>query len=88
MHFLANKQTYSAEHALVFHNIDYLEITLRLLLHHYEHLARCMVPIGEKQIAMTIEQRAALLKRCTRRFTEEEIKEKFKAPVKLASKTK
>ncbi|KAI1647894.1 uncharacterized protein F4817DRAFT_336250 [Daldinia loculata] len=88
VHFLANKQTYSAEHALVFHNIDYLEITLRLLLHHYEHLARCMVPIGEKQIAMTIEQRAALLKRCTRRFTEEEIKEKFKAPVKLASKTK
>ncbi|KAF3061905.1 hypothetical protein GL218_03556 [Daldinia childiae] len=88
VHFLANKQTYSAEHALVFHNIDYLEITVRLLLHHYEHLARCMVPIGEKQIAMTIEQRAALLKRCTRRFTEEEIKEKFGAPVKLASKTK
>ncbi|KAI1660913.1 hypothetical protein F4813DRAFT_348772 [Daldinia decipiens] len=88
VHFLANKQTYSAEHALVFHNIDYLEITFRLLIHDYEHLARCMVPIGEKQIAMTIEQRAALLKRCTRRFTEEEIKEKFGAPVKLASKTK
>ncbi|OTB12707.1 hypothetical protein K445DRAFT_320847 [Daldinia sp. EC12] len=88
VHFLANKQTYSSEHALVFHNIDYLEITIRLLLHHYDHLARCLVPIGEQQIAMTMEQRAALLKRCTRRFTEEGIKEKFGAPAKFASKTK
>ncbi|KAI1481899.1 hypothetical protein F4774DRAFT_407338 [Daldinia eschscholtzii] len=88
VHFLANKQTYSSEHALVFHNIDYLEITIRLLLHHYDHLARCLVPIGKQQIAMTMEQRAALLKRCTRRFTEEEIKEKFGAPAKSASKTK
>ncbi|KAG4217101.1 hypothetical protein PC116_g34418 [Phytophthora cactorum] len=37
---------------------------------------------------MTMEQRAALLQRCTRRFTEEEIKEKFGAPAKSASKTK
>ncbi|KAI1807237.1 hypothetical protein F4811DRAFT_507536, partial [Daldinia bambusicola] len=90
VHFLANKQTYSAEHALVFHNIDYIEITVRLLLHHYDHLARCMVPIGERQMAMTLEQRAALLRRCTRRFTEEEIEEKFGAPAKAkaeASKT-
>ncbi|KAI1141948.1 hypothetical protein F5Y05DRAFT_422217 [Hypoxylon sp. FL0543] len=77
VHFLANKETYSSEHALVFHNIDYLEITIRLLLHHYEHLARCMVPIGERQIKMTIEQRAAMLQRCTRRFSEDEIREKF-----------
>ncbi|KAI1470336.1 uncharacterized protein F4812DRAFT_417112 [Daldinia caldariorum] len=87
VHFLANKQTYSAEHALVFHNIDYLEITVRLLLHHYDHLARCLVPIGERQIAMTLEQRAALLRRCTRRFTEEEIEEKFGAPAKSKAKS-
>ncbi|OTB06501.1 hypothetical protein M426DRAFT_72274 [Hypoxylon sp. CI-4A] len=77
VHFLANKETYSSEHALVFHDIDYLEITVRLLLQHYEHLARCLVPIGDRQIAMSIEERAALLKRCTRRFSEDEIREKF-----------
>lgn len=86
MHFLANKETYSSEHALVFHNIDYLEITVRLLLHHYEHLAKCMVPIGERQMAMTIEQRAALLKRCTRRFSEDEVKEKFAVAAKSKAK--
>ncbi|KAI1416897.1 hypothetical protein F5Y13DRAFT_153278 [Hypoxylon sp. FL1857] len=88
VHFLANKQTYSSEHALVFHNIDYLEITIRLLLHHYEHLARCMVPIGERQIKMTIEQRAAMLQRCTRRFSEDEITEKFGGAVKAKAKAK
>lgn len=77
MHFLANKGTYSAEHALVFHDIDYLEISVRLLLHHYDHLARCLVPIGERQIAMTMAQRAAMLRGCTRRFSEDEIAEKF-----------
>ncbi|KAI2621475.1 hypothetical protein GGS26DRAFT_569371 [Hypomontagnella submonticulosa] len=86
VHFLANKETYSSEHALVFHNIDYLEITVRLLLHHYEHLAKCMVPIGERQMAMTIEQRAALLKRCTRRFSEDEVKEKFAVAAKSKAK--
>ncbi|KAI1379526.1 hypothetical protein F4677DRAFT_442503 [Hypoxylon crocopeplum] len=88
VHFLVNKETYSAEHALVFHNIDYLEITIRLLLGHYEHLARCLVPIGERQIAMTIEQRAAMLKRCTRRFSEEEIEEKFGTAAKSKAKAK
>ncbi|OTA59205.1 hypothetical protein K449DRAFT_385235 [Hypoxylon sp. EC38] len=88
VHFLANKKTYSSEHALVFHNIDYLEITIRLLLHHYEHLARCMVPIGERQIKMTIEQRAAMLRRCTRRFSEDEITEKFGTAVKAKPKVK
>ncbi|KAI1399486.1 hypothetical protein F4819DRAFT_497960 [Hypoxylon fuscum] len=77
VHFLANKGTYSAEHALVFHDIDYLEISVRLLLHHYDHLARCLVPIGERQIAMTMAQRAAMLRGCTRRFSEDEIAEKF-----------
>lgn len=30
VHFLQNKETYSREHSLVFHNIDYLMITVRL----------------------------------------------------------
>lgn len=51
-------------------------ITVRLLMKDYEHLARCLVPIGD-QISMTMDERVAMLKRHTRRFTEDEIKEKF-----------
>jgi hypothetical protein len=60
----------------VFHNIDYLMVTVRLLMKDYRHLAECMIPIGT-QISLTIEERMALLRRHTRRFTEEEIREKF-----------
>ncbi|KAB5522879.1 hypothetical protein GE09DRAFT_494570 [Coniochaeta sp. 2T2.1] len=74
--FLHQKHTYAKEGALVFHDIDYLMITLRLLMKDYEYLARCLVPIGD-QIAMTIEEKVAMLKSHTRRFTEEEIREKF-----------
>ncbi|KAI1083655.1 hypothetical protein F5B20DRAFT_527908 [Whalleya microplaca] len=76
VHFLQNKENYSREHALLFHNIDYLMITVRLMLHDYEHLAKCLVPLGD-QIGMTMEQRVTMLKRHTRRFSEEEIREKF-----------
>ncbi|KAI0014223.1 fatty acid desaturase [Xylariaceae sp. FL0662B] len=76
VHFLQNKESYSREHALLFHNIDYLMITVRLMLHDYEHLARCLVPLGD-QIGMTMGQRVAMLKRHTRRFSEAEIREKF-----------
>ena len=74
--FVKQKQTYAQEQALVFHNIDYVMITVKLLQKDYMHLARCMVPIGE-QINMSLEERAALLKRKTRKFTEEEIRRKF-----------
>lgn len=53
-------------------------MTLSLLRKDYEHLAKCMVPIGEKQIRMTMEERVAMLKRHTVAFTEEEINAKFK----------
>lgn len=78
MSFLKAKHTYTANGALVFHNIDYLMMTLSLLRKDYEHLAKCMVPIGEKQIRMTMEERVAMLKRHTTAFTEEEIRVKFK----------
>jgi hypothetical protein len=44
----------------------------------YVHLAKCMVPIGEEQLAMSLDERVALLKKHTRRFTEEEIRTKYK----------
>jgi hypothetical protein len=51
-------------------------ITVRLLMKDYRTLAQCMVPIGE-QIHMTLDDRIALLKSHTRRFTDEEIRAKF-----------
>lgn len=64
----------------MFHNIDYIMITIKLLQKDYEHLAKCMVPIGEEQLAMSLDERAALLKKHTRQFSEEEIKAKFNLP--------
>jgi hypothetical protein len=61
----------------VFHNIDYFMLTIRLLSKDYAHLAKCMIPIGDEQLALDMAGRVALLKRHTRRFTEEEIKVKF-----------
>lgn len=78
MAFLKAKHTYAANGALVFHNIDYLMMTLSLLRKDYAHLAKCMVPIGERQIRMTMDERIAMLKRHTKAFTEEEINAKFR----------
>ena len=75
--FLRGKRLYASQHALVFHNIDYIMITVRLLLKQYRVLAECMVPIGE-QIGMTLDERAALLESHAQRFTEEELRRKFK----------
>lgn len=61
----------------MFHNIDFLMITFRLLAKDYEHLAKCMVPLGA-QADLTMEGRVELLKRLTRKFSEEEIQKKFK----------
>ncbi|KAL2193050.1 hypothetical protein P885DRAFT_72531 [Corynascus similis CBS 632.67] len=63
--FLKGKETYTAQHALVFHDINYIMITIRLLMKDYEHLAN-------------MEERVALLKRAARKFTEEEIQAKFR----------
>ncbi len=51
-------------------------ITVRLLRKDYLHLAKCLVPIGD-QMDMTLEEKAAMLRRHARRFSEEEIREKF-----------
>lgn len=75
--FLKQKSRYAFERALVFRNIDYLMITYRLMIKDYNHLARCLVPIGN-QIGMTMSEKARMLQQKTRRFTEEEIKKKFK----------
>ncbi|KAI1021018.1 hypothetical protein LB503_009939 [Fusarium chuoi] len=75
--FQKTKHTYASQHALVFHDIDYMMVTVRLMMKDYKTLARCLVPMGE-QIAMSLDERAAMLETKTRRFTEEEIQKKFK----------
>jgi hypothetical protein len=75
--FLQQKQVYAKESALVFHNINYLTITLKLLQKDYQYLARCLVPMGD-QIGLSIGEIAALLKTKTRYFTEAKIRAKFK----------
>ncbi|KAM4065252.1 fatty acid desaturase domain-containing protein [Hirsutella rhossiliensis] len=75
--FLEQKQTYAREGAIVFHNIDFLMVSFRLLCKDYHHLAKCMVPMGS-QIDLTMEGRVDLLKKLTRKFSEEEILEKFR----------
>ncbi|SMR52278.1 unnamed protein product [Zymoseptoria tritici ST99CH_3D1] len=77
LHFLSSKSTYASNHALVFSNIDYIFLTLTLLRKDYDKLARCLVPIGEEQIAWSHEERVQVLRRKTRRFGEEEIGRKF-----------
>ncbi|KFG77884.1 acylamide-delta3(E)-desaturase [Metarhizium anisopliae] len=76
--FMKSKELYAVQKALVFHNIDYLMITVRLLMKDYRTLARCMIPIGEEQMSMSIEDRMALLRSHTQMFTEKEIQDKFK----------
>ena len=60
----------------MFQNIDYLMMTYRILSKDYLYLADCVVPIGD-QISMTRQELADMLRSKTRRFSEEEIQEKY-----------
>ncbi|KAL9468996.1 hypothetical protein ACSS6W_010690 [Trichoderma asperelloides] len=75
--FLEQRKTYGKEGAILFHNIDFLMITYRLMVKDYETLAKCMVPLGA-QADLTMEGRIKYLKSLTRKFSEEEIQKKFK----------
>ncbi|KAI0158705.1 hypothetical protein BJ166DRAFT_309551 [Pestalotiopsis sp. NC0098] len=75
--FLKQRHVYASQNALVFHNIDYIFITIKLMMKDYEHLAKCLVPIGEEQLAWSMEERMEHLKSRTRQFTPEEMKLKY-----------
>ncbi|KAF2275781.1 fatty acid desaturas-like protein [Westerdykella ornata] len=70
--FLSQADQYINEQALVFYNIDYMMISISLLTKNYELLAKHLVPLGA-QAKLSLEERAEMLRRKTRRFTEEEI---------------
>ncbi|KAI4629717.1 uncharacterized protein J4E87_002903 [Alternaria ethzedia] len=74
--FLSQKKQYSDEQAIVFYNIDYFFLTVNLLRKNYEHIAKCLVPMGD-QMKLTLDEKVEMLKRKTRKFTEEEIAEKW-----------
>ncbi|KAF1989391.1 fatty acid desaturase [Aulographum hederae CBS 113979] len=74
--FLSQKEKYASEQALVFRNIDYIMITVRVLRKDYAYLAKCLVPMGE-QVGMSMREREELIRRKTRKFSEEEIRAKF-----------
>lgn len=60
----------------MFHNIDYLMMTVKLLQKDYMYLANCLVPIGD-QVGMSQQEIADMLRTKTRRFTQEDIQKKF-----------
>lgn len=74
--FTRDKHRYSAGRALVFHNIDYIMMTVALLRKDYMHLASCLVPIGD-QIGMSQKEIANMIRTKTTRFTEEDIMKKY-----------
>ncbi len=74
--FLKAKKEYTSGRALVFQNIDYLMMTFRILRKDYLYLAGCMVPIGD-QIGMSKQELADMLRTKTRKFSAEEIEEKY-----------
>ena len=51
-------------------------MTFRILRKDYLYLADCVVPIGD-QVGMSKQELADMLRTKTRKFSEEEIREKF-----------
>lgn len=78
MHFVCSKDAYRAGRALIFCYIDWFKMTVKLLMEDYLFLADDhLVPIGD-QIGMSRDELADMLRTKTRRFTEEDIRAKFK----------
>ncbi|KAK4992413.1 hypothetical protein LTR50_001172 [Elasticomyces elasticus] len=80
LHFLQAKEQYRDGRALIFQNIDYIMMTVKLIQKDYMHLAGCLVPIGE-QVHMSKKEIAEMLRTKTKRFSEEDIAKKFGKPV-------
>ena len=57
----------------MFRNIDYLEITFRLMRKDYDHLAKCFVPISHEQRNMTHIEIIEMLRTKTKKFSESDI---------------
>ncbi|KAF9888486.1 hypothetical protein FE257_008593 [Aspergillus nanangensis] len=70
---LEDKKRYENEDALVFRNIDYIMITVKLLQKDYTYLAHRMIPLGADQAKLTVEERATMLRARTRKFSKDQM---------------
>ncbi|EME39470.1 hypothetical protein DOTSEDRAFT_75217 [Dothistroma septosporum NZE10] len=77
LHFVKSKEAYRSGRALVFHDIDWFMMTVKLLSKDYLTLADHLVPMGD-QIGMSRTELADMLRRKTRKFTEADIQAKFR----------
>lgn len=77
VHFMQQRELYAKGKALVFHDIDFLMMTIKLLSKDYAYLANHLVPIGE-QINMSQTELEEMLRTKTRKFTEAEIQQKYR----------
>ena len=82
VHLLQSKKAYTEGRALIFYDIDYIMITLKLLQKDYMYLAGCLVPLGKEQASMSQRDVADMLRTKTRRFNEDDIRKKFKRPAR------
>lgn len=62
-------------------------MTYSCLTKDYDHLAKCLVPMGA-QVGMTHQERMDMLRSKTRKFTPEEIQQKFAKGSAAAQATK
>jgi len=74
--YLKAKSKYDAGRALVFHNIDYVMMFIKLMQKDYDHLAQCLVPTGEN-IKKSHLELANMLRSKTRKFPKDDIEKKF-----------
>ena len=63
----------------MFHDIDYIMLTIKLLSKDYTYIAKRFVPISEEQTKMSVEDVEKVLKTKVRRFSKQEIEAKWKA---------
>lgn len=82
LHFIEQKKVYAEGRALVFRDIDYLMMTVKLLSKDYDYLAERLVPIGN-QVGMSKAEVAAMLRTKTKKLTEEDIQQKFRQKGKV-----
>ncbi len=75
--FIKAKQKYADGAALTFQEVDFIKLAFLLCRKEYNLLAKRLVPMGE-QVGKSNEELASMLRRKTRKFTEEDIAIKFK----------
>ena len=71
------KQEFATGGALTFQRLDFIKLTFLLFKKNYSHIAECLLPMGE-QVGMTNDEVVSMLRRKTRRFSNDAIMLKFK----------